>query len=163
MFVDIGVGESSMIHVSRLATQYVNDPHQLFAVGDTLDVWVLDIDKDRRRVNLTAIKPGTEKPAPRQKRDKSPRSRTSGNDSGETSHQSGAKPPRRSKKPFAKKGQGNRGNTRRNRPSQPKKPAKPITKEMIEGKEPMRTFGDLAQLFELDKKPDDKRKKDDSK
>ena len=156
VFVDIGVGESSMIHVSRLSSRYVNDPHQLFAVGDTLDVWVIDIDKDRRRVNLTAIRPGTQKPSYRPKRDQNLAEETTG--AGEK--KKGAKYPSRSKKPINKKGQGKPNSSRRNRTAKPKKPAKPITKEMIEGTEPMRTFGDLAQLFELDKPSKDKKKDD---
>ncbi len=46
-----------------LADRFVRDPHEVVGVGDVLTVWVVDMDKQRRRVSLTAIEPGTEKPA----------------------------------------------------------------------------------------------------
>ncbi len=61
VFVDIGLGDSSLIHISRLSDGYVSDPHLMFAVGDTLDVWVAQVDKERRRVTLTAIRPGAKR------------------------------------------------------------------------------------------------------
>jgi protein Tex len=159
VFVDIGVGESSMIHVSRLAAKFVNDPHQLFAVGDTLDVWVIDIDKERRRVNLTAIKPGTEKQNVRHFAAAKRHSKDT-DSAAPKPHTPDRSTNRKFKKHPAKKGQTNRKNFRHERPAKPKQPSKPITKEMIEGKEPMRTFGDLAQLFDLDKKSKNKKEND---
>ena len=61
-FVDIGLSDSGLVHISRLADRYISDPHEVVSVGDILKVWVVEVDKQRRRVSLTAIKPGTKKP-----------------------------------------------------------------------------------------------------
>jgi uncharacterized protein len=60
-FVDIGLTDSGLIHVSRLSERFVSDPHEVVSVGDVLTVWVVDVDEKRRRVSLTAIEPGREK------------------------------------------------------------------------------------------------------
>ncbi len=57
VFVDIGIGESGLVHISNLAREYVRDPHQYYGVGDIIDVWVQSIDRKRGRVSLTAIDP----------------------------------------------------------------------------------------------------------
>ncbi len=61
VFVDIGLSDSGLVHISRLADRYIRDPHEVVGVGDTLKVWVLDVDRERRRVSLTAVPPGTER------------------------------------------------------------------------------------------------------
>ena len=61
-FVDIGMHQSGLVHVSRLADKYVRDPHDVVAVGDIVKVWVTGIDKERQRVSLTMIRPGSEQP-----------------------------------------------------------------------------------------------------
>ena len=61
VFVDIGLGESSLVHVSQLSNHFIKDPHRFFSVGDVLKVWVSEIDAERRRVKLTAIRPGSKK------------------------------------------------------------------------------------------------------
>ena len=58
-FVDIGVHHSGLIHVSQMADKFIRDPHDVVAVGDIVKVWVLEVDKQRRRVSLTMIAPGT--------------------------------------------------------------------------------------------------------
>ncbi|ADB14748.1 RNA binding S1 domain protein [Pirellula staleyi DSM 6068] len=62
VFVDIGLSDSGLVHISRLADRYIRDPHEVVGVGDVLKVWVVEVDKSRRRVSLTAIAPGSEKP-----------------------------------------------------------------------------------------------------
>jgi uncharacterized protein len=57
IFVDIGIGESGLVHISNLSHEYVRDPHRYYGVGDILDVWVQSIDRKRGRVALTAIDP----------------------------------------------------------------------------------------------------------
>ncbi len=61
-FVDIGMHDSGLVHVSRLADKFVRDPHDVVAVGDIVKVWVVEIDKERRRVSLTMVPPGSERP-----------------------------------------------------------------------------------------------------
>src|SRR5438874_1011392 len=62
VFVDIGLSDSGLVHISRLADRFIKDPHEVVGVGDVLKVWVVDVDKARRRVSLTAIAPGSERP-----------------------------------------------------------------------------------------------------
>jgi len=52
-FVDIGLKDSGLVHISKLADQYVKNPHDVVAVGDVVTVRVEDIDQVRRRVSLT--------------------------------------------------------------------------------------------------------------
>src|SRR3954447_13944054 len=63
-FVDVGLSDSGLIHISQLSAGYVRDSHDVVAVGDQVRAWVSSIDKDRRRVALTMIQPGTERPKP---------------------------------------------------------------------------------------------------
>ena len=57
-FVDIGMHDSGLVHVSQLADRFVRDPHEVVSVGDIVRVWVIEVDKQRRRVSLTMIPPG---------------------------------------------------------------------------------------------------------
>ena len=61
-FVDIGMHDSGLVHVSRLADRFIRDPHEFVAVGDIVKVWVMEVDKERRRVSLTMVRPGSERP-----------------------------------------------------------------------------------------------------
>ncbi len=56
-FIDIGLLDCGLVHISRLADRFIRDPHEVVGVGDTLRVWVLDVDRARRRVSLSAIPP----------------------------------------------------------------------------------------------------------
>ena len=56
-FVDIGMHDSGLVHVSQLSSQFVRDPHDVVSVGQIVPVWVLEVDKGRRRVALTMIDP----------------------------------------------------------------------------------------------------------
>jgi len=180
-FVDIGMHDSGLVHVSRLADRYIRDPHDLVAVGDVVRVWVVEVDKQRRRVSLTMVPPGTERP-------KHPRhvaKPAGGKPAGEKpagEKPAGEKPA--GEKPAGEKPAGEDGPPRRDRqhghgrpprdagqrrgsrpprsqghdrpkphgpPPQPKprpKPLIPITEAMKEGKEPLRTFGDLVQFYQ---------------
>jgi uncharacterized protein len=78
-FVDIGLADCGLVHISRLADRYIRDPHEVVGVGDVLRVWVVDVDRNRRRVSLTAIPPGTQRGAKRRrKRSQQDRSTASG-------------------------------------------------------------------------------------
>ena len=66
-FVDIGLHDTGLIHISQLANRYVRDPHEIVSVGDIVKVWVHEIDKTRRRVSLTMLAPGTERSSPPQR------------------------------------------------------------------------------------------------
>jgi uncharacterized protein len=53
-FVDVGVHQDGLVHVSQLADTFVKDPHALVKVGERLSVRVLSIDLERKRISLTA-------------------------------------------------------------------------------------------------------------
>ncbi|MEZ0372698.1 MAG: Tex family protein [Candidatus Sericytochromatia bacterium] len=53
-FVDIGVHQDGLVHVSQLANRFVKDPHEVVRVGQTLKVKVLEVDPQRKRIQLTA-------------------------------------------------------------------------------------------------------------
>jgi protein Tex len=55
-FVDIGVKQDGLVHVSAMADRYVRDPHEVVSVGDVVDVRVVSIDKERGRIALSMKK-----------------------------------------------------------------------------------------------------------
>ncbi|EHK81898.1 Tex family protein [Saccharomonospora azurea] len=52
-FVDIGVHQDGLVHVSAMSHQYVSDPHDVVKSGDVVTVKVLDVDVPRKRISLT--------------------------------------------------------------------------------------------------------------
>jgi len=52
-FVDIGVHQDGLVHVSQMAAQYVRDPHAIVRVGDRVSVKVTQVDLERRRIALS--------------------------------------------------------------------------------------------------------------
>lgn len=60
-FVDIGVKHDGLVHISQLTKKFIRDPRQVVAVGDIVNVWVLSVDHDRQRIQLTMIEPGSGK------------------------------------------------------------------------------------------------------
>jgi uncharacterized protein len=64
-FVDIGVHQDGLIHVSQLADRFVSDPKQVVKVGQVVTVRVLEVNEQLKRVSLTMR---TDKPAPAQNR-----------------------------------------------------------------------------------------------
>ncbi len=53
-FVDLGVHQDGLVHVSQLADEFVRDPHAVVAVGQRITVRVLDVDVGRKRISLSA-------------------------------------------------------------------------------------------------------------
>ncbi len=56
-FVDIGIKNDGLIHVSDLSKNFVKNPHEVVAVGQIVTVWVKSIDKERGKINLTLVEP----------------------------------------------------------------------------------------------------------
>lgn len=56
-FVDIGVKQDGLVHVSKLSKKFVKNPMDIVSVGDIVDVWILSIDKNKDKVSLTMINP----------------------------------------------------------------------------------------------------------
>ncbi len=54
-FVDIGVHQDGLVHISKLAKRYVKHPSEVVAVGDTVTVWVAGVDKARQKISLTMV------------------------------------------------------------------------------------------------------------
>ncbi len=52
-FVDIGVHQDGLVHVSELANKFVKDPSEVVKVSQRVDVMVLNVDKDRKRISLS--------------------------------------------------------------------------------------------------------------
>ncbi len=52
-FVDIGVHQDGLVHVSCLSDRFVKDPHEVVKVGQTVQVKVLEVDRDRQRIALS--------------------------------------------------------------------------------------------------------------
>ncbi|MDH2326077.1 Tex family protein [Cereibacter sp. SYSU M97828] len=69
-FVDIGVHQDGLVHVSQLADRFVKDPHEVVKAGDVVKVRVTEVDVARKRIGLTMRKDGGAAPAPQEKRDR---------------------------------------------------------------------------------------------
>jgi uncharacterized protein len=65
-FVDIGVHQDGLVHISQLSNQFVKDPADVVQAGDKIDVRVLEVDQKRKRISLTAKKKQTNKPKNKQ-------------------------------------------------------------------------------------------------
>ena len=68
-FVDIGVHQDGLVHISAMADKFVKDPHDVVSAGDVVKVKVVEIDESRKRIALTMKlqdTPAREKP-PKQK------------------------------------------------------------------------------------------------
>ena len=70
-FVDVGVHQDGLVHVSQLADRFVKDPHEVVKAGDVVQVRVVEVDVPRKRIGLTMRKDGAA-PAPREERAKGP-------------------------------------------------------------------------------------------
>lgn len=56
-FVDIGVKQDGLVHISKLSTRFVKHPLDLVSVGDVVTVWVEQVDVNKQRVSLTMLEP----------------------------------------------------------------------------------------------------------
>ncbi|MBX7165058.1 MAG: RNA-binding transcriptional accessory protein [Pirellulales bacterium] len=168
-FVDIGLNYSGLVHLSQLADRYVASPHEIVSVGDVVTVWVLGIDKSRRRVSLTMLSPQVrEQLAAREATGATAGSSRMGRtrrrtrpatlptevlesqaaESQATSEHapaaaSGDRPLRGGRRRMTRAvGRG----TARQDQKQSRQPPKPLSTAMQEGREPLRSFGEL-KLF----------------
>ena len=58
-FVDIGIAQDGLVHISELARRRVKNVAEVVQVGDEVKVWVKKVDKKRGRISLTMVKPTT--------------------------------------------------------------------------------------------------------
>jgi uncharacterized protein len=206
-FVDIGLKDSGLVHISQLANRYIKSPHDVVSVGDVVTAWVMGVDQERKRVSLTMVKPGTERTrgaqasgrrgggggeprearsadrrggpgggAPRGARRDVPPSQLTGLPVGAPATPQGeaARPERPAGGPRPDRGPGGggprqgagpgRGGPRppygqgapgrpqaprpAPRPSKPSPPPPPLSKDALSGTVPLRTFGQLKQLWQ---------------
>lgn len=144
VFVDIGLPDSGLVHISRLVDRFVRDPHEVVGVGDLLRVWVTNVDKQRRRVSLTAIDPAAQRAKPHRA----------------AKPQRSAAPARpRSKRADVKTAPPHKRRPAASKPTPERKTKRPknvtpITKAMEEGAEPLRSFSDLMQFYKKKKDQD---------
>jgi uncharacterized protein len=56
-FIDVGIKEAGLVHISKLSKSYVKHPLDVVSVGDIVKVWVVNVDLQRKRLQLTMINP----------------------------------------------------------------------------------------------------------
>ena len=56
-FVDIGVHQDGLVHISQICDRFIKHPSQVLSVGDVVTVWVLEVDERKKRIGLTMKKP----------------------------------------------------------------------------------------------------------
>ncbi|MBR2924479.1 MAG: RNA-binding transcriptional accessory protein [Clostridia bacterium] len=56
-FVDIGVHQDGLVHISRMSTRFIKHPSEVVKVGDVVKVWVVDVDVKKQRIALTMLPP----------------------------------------------------------------------------------------------------------
>ena len=66
-FVDVGVHQDGLIHISELANEFVSDPHKVVKPGQIVQVRVIQVDAERQRVNLSMRPEGSAAPAKAQR------------------------------------------------------------------------------------------------
>jgi uncharacterized protein len=166
-FVDIGLHDSGLVHISQLSSRYVRDPHDVVSVGQIVKVWVLELDKARRRVALTMISPverERQQQAVARKRERPARSGAAAQAGrGGAPAQAGggdaparqpaaagsrsASAPRPPRPQAPARGKPPREQRPKSYVARAKKEVAPISDAMKQGREPLRTFGDLKQFF----------------
>ena len=55
-FVDIGVHQDGLVHISRMSERFIRHPSEAVKVGDVVKVWVVDVDEKKKRIALTMVK-----------------------------------------------------------------------------------------------------------
>ncbi len=183
-FVDIGMHDSGLVHISQLSSRYVRDPHDVVSVGEIVRVWVLELDKARRRVALTMLSPAereAQQQAAEQRKEQRKQGRAGGrgrkrkpSGDGQPAGQAGGSAPQPQRETAGSANQAaagrpprrrpEKGGERGRRPFQERRPRvyeskqsrdrKPISQAMREGREPLRTFGDLTQFLSSRDEPE---------
>lgn len=63
-FVDIGLKESGLVHISQMANRYIKSPYDVVSVGDVVTVWVMEVKPGEKKISLSMIPPGQERRVP---------------------------------------------------------------------------------------------------
>ncbi len=56
-FIDIGLHNDGLVHISKISNDYIKHPSDVLSVGDIVDCYVIDINKDKEKVSLSLIEP----------------------------------------------------------------------------------------------------------
>jgi len=56
-FVDIGVHQDGLVHISRMSNRFIKHPAEVVKVGDVIKVWVVEVDPKKKRIALTMLPP----------------------------------------------------------------------------------------------------------
>ncbi len=56
-FVDIGVHQDGLVHISQICDKFIRHPSEVLSVGDVVTVWVKEVDEKKKRISLTMKKP----------------------------------------------------------------------------------------------------------
>lgn len=56
-FVDVGVHQDGLVHISRICSKFIRHPSEILKVGDIVTVWVINVDVEKKRIGLTMINP----------------------------------------------------------------------------------------------------------
>jgi len=56
-FIDIGLHNDGLVHISNMSKEYIKDPTDIVSVGDIVDCYVIDINKEKEKVSLSLIEP----------------------------------------------------------------------------------------------------------
>jgi competence ComEA-like helix-hairpin-helix protein len=171
-FVDIGLKESGLVHISQMANRYIKSPYDVVAVGDVVAVWVIEVKGTEKKISLSMIQPGQERrPQERQEREPRPprepreprRDRgpgPGGPPRGERQGQGGPRrgdrsgpPPRGDRPQHQPAGPVDLPPPPPPRPVRPPRPPKPLPKltgDKKTGKAALNTFAELAAFFKKD-------------
>ncbi len=55
-FIDIGLHNDGLVHISKITNKYIKHPSEILSVGDIVDCYVIDINRDKEKVSLSLIK-----------------------------------------------------------------------------------------------------------
>ena len=56
-FVDIGVHQDGLVHISRMVNRFIRHPSEVVKIGDVVKLWVQEVDVQRKRISLTMLPP----------------------------------------------------------------------------------------------------------
>jgi len=57
VFVDIGVHQDGLVHISQITNRFIRHPSEVLKVGDIVTVWILGVDTAKKRISLTMKQP----------------------------------------------------------------------------------------------------------
>ena len=57
VFVDLGVHQDGLVHISRMSNRFIRHPSEVVKVGDVITVWVVDVDLKKQRIGLSMLPP----------------------------------------------------------------------------------------------------------